>query len=151
MKKLAVAAVLITLTTWTLLAGGQRPQFSLRIHVEAGSQVRDERVVPLALQAPDEIIRVHKLPVVTEKNLIQAVMTSSGAVLFTFNQAGKHSLETVTRTEMGKTLVVIINGRVVYAAEIDMPMNSGRFLIPDGLSEADLSMLQAYLEQRKRL
>jgi len=116
--------------------------------VEAGNQIREERVVPVGLVAPDEIIRVHKVPVLTEKYLIDAIEAPNGGVILGLNQAGKHSLETVTRTEMGKTLVVILNGRVVYAAEIDMPMSSGRFLIPGGLEETDVIMLKNHLNER---
>ncbi|MEM6601680.1 MAG: hypothetical protein AAF649_09875 [Verrucomicrobiota bacterium] len=134
-----------------LTAGAQKPQFSLRIHVEAGDQIRDERVVPVSLVNPDEIIRLQKLPVLTEKNLMAATTTGTGGLLLGFNQAGRHALETVTRTEMGKTLVLIVNGRVLYAAEIDMPMSSGRFLIPGGMDEADIALLEAYIEQRKKL
>ncbi len=133
------------------VAGSQSPQFSLRMHVEAGDQIRDERVVPVSLLNPEQIIRVHKLPVLTEKYLMDAQTTTGGGVILSFNQAGKHSLESVTRTEMGRTLLIIINGRVVYAAEIDMPMSSGRFLIPSGLNDADIAQLQAFVEQRKRL
>ncbi|MEM6885001.1 MAG: hypothetical protein AAF571_08210 [Verrucomicrobiota bacterium] len=146
-----ILAIVVTLFAGMILtAGSQSPQFSLRMHVEAGDQTRDERVIPVGLVDPDEIVRVHKIPVLTEKMLLNAVSTPDGGVLLGLNQAGKHSLETVTRTEMGKTLVVIINGRVLYAADIDMPMSSGKFLIPNGLDEADLTLMQSYLEQRQR-
>ncbi len=118
--------------------------------MEAGDQIRDERVVPLGLTAPNEIIRVHKLPVLDEKSIAGAIPTSSGGVLISFNQAGRHLLETATRTEMGQTMVVIMNGRVIYAAEIDMAMSSGRFLIPGGLEETDITLLMEYIKQRNK-
>jgi len=142
---------LVLVSVNQIFAGSQRPQFVFRIHVEAVDQIHNERVVPVALQDPDEIIRVHKFPIVHEKYIIGAVRSPSGGVLLTFNQIGRHALETATRTEIGKTLVVILNGRVVYSAEIDVPMSTGHFLIPQGIEETDMTLLQAYIEQRKRL
>jgi hypothetical protein len=141
----------ITALGIVLTAGSSRPTFSFRIHAEADDSIRDERALPVGLTKPDEIIRIHKLPVLTEKYITSAMPTSGGGVLLKFNQAGRHLLETVTSTEAGKTLVVFWNGRLVYAADIDIPMRSGRLLIPQGLDSADLMMLSKYLEERKKL
>ena len=150
-KQIYFLALIILTSTHFLIAGSQKPKFSFRVHVQAGDQIRDERVVPVALVAPNEIIRVHKLPALTEKYIVDAMETSNGGVILGFNQAGKHSLETVTSTEMGQILVVIMNGRVIYDAQIDMPMSSGRLLIPTGLTETDILMLKAHIKERQRL
>jgi len=151
LRRTSILALILCTSAHLLMAGSQKPQFSLRIHVQAGDQIRDDRVVPIALIAPQEIIRVHKFPVLTEKNLVDAIETANGGVILGFNQAGQHSLETVTSTEMGRILIVVLNGRIIYDAQIDMPMSSGRLLIPNGLSESDTMMLRAYIKDRQRL
>jgi len=85
------AAVLFMVAT--LHAGSSRPEISLRIHVEAGSEVREENSIAVGLVDPEEVIRVERFAVVTEKNLVRVMGTSRGGALLQFDQAGRHSLE----------------------------------------------------------
>jgi len=143
------AAVLFMVAT--LHAGSSRPEISLRIHVEAGSEVREENSIAVGLVDPEEVIRVERFAVVTEKNLVRVMGTSRGGALLQFDQAGRHSLEAVTSTQAGRTLVVFLNGRLVYAAVIDMPIRSGRFLIPENVLPEELVALEKLIEEKGRL
>ncbi|MEM6822226.1 MAG: hypothetical protein AAF558_09820 [Verrucomicrobiota bacterium] len=133
------------------MAGSSRPELTYRIHVEAGREAREDETVAVGLTNPDEIIRIRRLPVLTERYITRIMTLAQGAVLFEFNQTGKHALEVATSTEIGKTLVVLLNGRLIYAAEIDMPLRSGRILIPGEIAPEEVQYIQKYIEKRQKL
>jgi len=150
-KTITVTFGLLLLLGHFLQAGSSRPEVSLSIHVEAGEEVRDDRAITIGLTDPDEIIRVERFAIAVADNLERVMGTSGGGVLLQFNQTGRHSLEAATSNRLGKTLVVFLNGRVVYSAVIDMVLRSGRLLIPDGVSPEELAMLQKFIEENRSL
>lgn len=150
MKFTAFVCWAVLLTAATLHAGSSRPEISLRVHVEAGSDVREKNSIAVALVDPEEVIRVERFAVVTENNLVRVMGTSRGGALLQFDQTGRHSLEGVTSTQAGRTLVVFVNGRLVYAAVIDMAIRSGRLLIPENILPEEIASLQKVIKERAR-
>ncbi|MGF1678210.1 MAG: hypothetical protein ACFCUX_03335 [Candidatus Methylacidiphilales bacterium] len=146
-----VGSVALTYLTATSVAGSKRPEITFRIHTQAGNEIREDQTVPIGLIDPEEFLRVHKLAFVSERQVAAVMPTSQGGALIQLNQVGTSSLQAATSTELGKTLVVFLNGRVVYAAVIDIPINSGRLLIPAGIAPEEIQALKAFIEQNKKL
>jgi hypothetical protein len=55
-----------------------------------------------------------------------------GTILVDFNDFGRTKLEAGTSTGRGFILVVLVNGRVVYAPRIDTVITNGSILLPPG-------------------
>ena len=55
-----------------------------------------------------------------------------GTVVVDFDDFGKTKLEVATNTGRGLILVVIVNGRVVYAPTIDTTLIQGSLALPPG-------------------
>jgi hypothetical protein len=57
---------------------------------------------------------------------------ADGTVVVEFDDFGKTKLEVATNTGRGLILVVIVNGRVVYAPMIDTNLTKGALALPAG-------------------
>ena len=104
--------------------------------------------VPVTLLNPPETIAIRNLPEVSEKDIRSVRALADGTVVVEFDDFGKTKLEVATNTGRGLILVVIVNGRVVYAPNIDINLASGRLALPAGsvLPEE----IQALNDQRNR-
>jgi hypothetical protein len=65
-----------------------------------------------------------------------------------FDDFGKTKLEVATSTGRGLIMVVIVNGRVVYAPRIDTVLGNGCLLLPAG-SVTPEEMIQANADVEK--
>jgi hypothetical protein len=88
--------------------------------------------VPVTLFQPSETIAIQSLPEVTEKEIRKVSTRVDGTVLVEFNDFGRTKLEVGTSTGRGMILVVLVNGRVVYAPRIDTVITNGSILLPPG-------------------
>jgi len=142
---------LLLLSVHPGVCGSSAPEITFGVFVEADSESLTDRTLPIRLDDPEEVIQVERFALITAENIDGASQTSNGGVLFEFNQAGRLSLETVTSTRQGKTLVVFLNNRVIYSAIIDIPLRSGRLLVPSGISPAEFEALQAFIASEQQL
>ena len=114
------------------VAAAEKPPVLLRVHLQASEGAKGMVTVPVTLLNPPETIAIRNLPEVSEKE-IRAVRTlADGTVVVEFDDFGKTKLEVATNTGRGLILVVIVNGRVVYAPTIDMNLTTGALALPAG-------------------
>jgi hypothetical protein len=132
-------------------AGGSRPQFVFRIHLQASEANRPEQCVPVDVPDPQVRLFVQKYAVVSEKHILGAQSNGRGGLLLEFKPDGRSALEAATSTNQGKMLVVFLNERLVYTARIDTVLHNGRFIVPRGVTPEDLKLLEAYLAARRKL
>ena len=88
--------------------------------------------VPITLLNPPETIAIRNIPELSEKDIRQVRTLVDGTVVVEFDDFGKTKLEVATNTGRGLILVVIVNGRVVYAPTIDANLTRGALALPRG-------------------
>ena len=130
---------LVGLFLW--VGAAEKPPVLLRVHLQAPEGAKGQVSVPVTLFQPNETIAIQSLPEVTEKEIRRISTRVDGTVLVEFNDFGKTKLEVATSTGRGFILVVLVNGRVVYAPRIDTVITNGSLLLPPG------SILPAEIEQ----
>jgi len=124
---------LLLVVGYTLWIGAaQKPPFLLRIHLQATEGAKGMVSVPVTLFQPNETIAIQSLPEVTEKEIRKVSTRMDGTVLAEFDDFGRTKLEVGTSTGRGMILVVLVNGRVVYAPRIDTVITNGSILLPLG-------------------
>jgi hypothetical protein len=137
-----------------LIAGSSKPPIFIRIHVEAPKGTPQNRVVPIALadgssQQP-EIIQVSKFAILSESNIKGAMRLPGGGALLTFDATGSNALEVATSQNIGRTLVVICNGRVAYAPMIDVALRKGKMFVPRGITDEEFAILEKYIAKKNK-
>jgi len=137
---------LVGLVFW--IGAAEKPPVLLRVHLQAPEGAKGMVTVPVTLLNPPETIAIRNLPEVSEKDIRSVRALADGTVVVEFDDFGKTKLEVATNTGRGLILVVIVNGRVVYAPNIDINLASGRLALPAGsvLPEE----IQALNDQRNR-
>ena len=130
------------------IGAAEKPPVLLRVHLQAPEGAKGMVTVPVTLLNPPETIAIRNLPEVSEKDIRSVRALADGTVVVEFNDFGKTKLEVATNTGRGLILVVIVNGRVVYAPSIDINLTNGRLALPPGsvLPEE----MQALNEERNR-
>lgn len=141
-----VCGVLACLPTW---AGGSKPQITFRIHVEQGGGGASQ-TIQVALTNPDQFVTIGRFAELSENHVQSVLPTPDGGMLVAFNSTGARILENVTSTQMGRIMVVFLNGRAVYAPVIDLPIRSGKLLVPGPLLPEDVAALQQLLARRAK-
>lgn len=114
------------------IGAAEKPPVLLRVHLQAPEGVKGMVTVPITLLNPPETIAIRNLPEVTEKDIQKVRTLVDGSVVVDFDDFGKTKLEVATNTGRGLILVVIVNGRVVYAPVVDSSLTSGSLALPAG-------------------
>lgn len=121
---------LVGLVVW--LGAAEKPPVLLRVHLQAPEGAKGMVTVPVTLLNPPETIAIRNLPELSEKEIRQVRTLADGTVVVEFDDFGKTKLEVATNTGRGLILVVIVNGRVVYAPTIDTNLTRGALALPAG-------------------
>jgi hypothetical protein len=114
------------------LGAAEKPPVLLRVHLQAPEGAQGMVTVPVTLLNPPETIAIRNLPEVSEKEIQQIRTLADGTIVVAFDDFGKTKLEVATNTGRGLILVVIVNGRVVYAPTIDTNLTQGALALPAG-------------------
>ena len=122
--------LLVGLFFW--IGAAEKPPVLLRVHLQAPEGAQGMVTVPISLLNPPETIAIRSLPEVSEKDVRQVRTLADGTVVVDFDDFGKTKLEVATNTGRGLILVVIVNGRVVYAPMIDTNLTRGALALPAG-------------------
>lgn len=130
MRRLSFGPFLAGVILW--LGAAEKPPVLIRVHLQAAEGAKGDVAVPVSLFNPPEKVAIQSLPELSEKDLHQVSTRADGTVLLEFDDFGKTKLEVATSTGRGLILVVIVNGRVVYAPRIDTVLSNGRLLLPAG-------------------
>lgn len=132
-------------------AGGSKPSITFRLHVQVVEKIGDgSQVIPLALTQPVQTITVARTPHLAETHLLSATPTPDGGMMIQTSSTGARLLEEATVSNPGKIMVILLNGQVVYAPIIDIPLRSGRLLIPGPIPPELVAGLQARITQLKQ-
>jgi hypothetical protein len=127
---LRILPFVLGLVLW--MGAAQKPPVLLRVHLQAPEGAKGQVSVPVTLFQPNETIAIQNLPEVTEKEIRKISTRVDGTILVEFNDFGRTKLEVATSTGRGLILVVLVNGRVVYAPRIDTVITNGAILLPAG-------------------
>ncbi|MEM9400085.1 MAG: hypothetical protein AAF984_07735 [Verrucomicrobiota bacterium] len=123
-----------------------------RIHAQVQEVQGATGITSVQLFNPPQAIYITKFADITEKNLIQFQQVRDGRVLVRLDQTGTRLLEALTSNSMGKMIVIIVNGRVVYSPKVDIPLREGALLLPsNSISEEDIILMvqtMKYLARR---
>ncbi len=139
---------LVGLVVW--MGAAEKPPFLLRVHLQAPEGAKGMVSVPVTLFQPNETIAIQSLPEVSEREIRKVSTRADGTVLVDFNDFGRTKLEVGTSTGRGFILVVLVNGRVVYAPRIDTVITNGSILLPPGsITPEEILQVNAEVEQSK--
>jgi len=128
---------MVRLLPWLLgvilwLGAAERPPVLLRVHLQAPEGAKGMATAPVTLFNPPETIAIRSIPEVSEKEIVRITSRPDGTLLVELDDFGATKLEIATSTGRGLILVVLVNGRVVYAPRIDTTLTQGRLLLPAG-------------------
>ena len=127
-----VRMLALVLGVWCWIGAASKPPVLLRVHLQAPEGAKGMLTVPVTLLNPPETIAIRNLPEVSEKEIQKIYTGGDGTVVVEFDEFGKTKLEVATSTGRGLILVVIVNGRVVYAPLIDTTLTRGALALPAG-------------------
>jgi len=137
---------LVGLVLW--MGAAEKPPFLLRIHLQATEGAKGSTSALITLYQPDETIAIQSLPEVTEKEILKVSTRVDGTVLVEFNDFGRTKLEVGTSTGRGNILIVLVNGRVVYAPRIDTVITNGSILLPPGsVTPEEIAQVNSQVEK----
>ena len=137
---------LVGLVVW--MGAAEKPPFLLRIHLQATEGAKGSTSALITLYQPDETIAIQSLPEVTEKEILKVSTREDGTVLVKFNDFGRTKLEVGTSTGRGNILIVLVNGRVVYAPRIDTVITNGSILLPPGsVTPEEIAQVNSQVEK----
>jgi hypothetical protein len=114
------------------IGAAEKPPVLLRVHLQAPEGAKGMVTVPITLLNPPESIAIRNIPELSEKDIRQVRVLPDGSAMVEFDDFGKTKLEVATNTGRGLILVVIVNGRVVYAPTIDVSLTRGSLALPAG-------------------
>lgn len=130
---------MVRFSPWLALAGlllwvgaAEKPPVLIRVHLQAPEGAKGDISVPVSLFNPPEKVAIQSLPELSEKDIRKVSVRMDGTVLLEFDDFGRTKLEVATSTGRGLIMVVIVNGRVVYAPRIDTVLSNGCLLLPAG-------------------
>lgn len=134
------ALLILACLVW--LGAAEKPPVLFRVHLQAPEGAKGMVTVPLTLFNPPETIAIRSIPELSEKDVQRVQSSTSGKILVEFSDFGRTKLELATSTGRGLILVVIVNGRVVYAPLIDIPLTRGGLALPaSSLSPQEIEVL----------
>ena len=119
------------------MGAAEKPPVLIRVHLQAPEGAKGDVSVPVSLFNPPEKIAIQSLPELSEKDIRKVSTRADGTVLVEFDDFGRTKLDVATSTGRGLILVVIVNGRVVYAPRIDTVLRLGLLLLPAGSVTAE--------------
>jgi hypothetical protein len=146
--------VLFLFTLPSIQAASPKPKITFRAHIETGAAagLAPTQVQQVMLFDPEQMIYVRTIPEISE-NDIQAIeprITSQGiGALITLNRRGRVSLSTATNENLGRILVFMVNGRVIYAPVLDMPITQGQIFIPRGFLLEEIEMIKKQIKKNR--
>lgn len=130
------------------IGAAEKPPVLIRVHLQAPEGAKGDVSVPVSLFNPPEKIAIQSLPELSEKDIRKVSTRSDGTILLEFDDFGRTKLDVATSTGRGLILVVIVNGRVVYAPRVDTVLKNGCLLLPVGaVTPEEMAQVNGDLEK----
>ncbi|PTX96963.1 hypothetical protein DB345_07240 [Spartobacteria bacterium LR76] len=121
---------------------------TVRLHAEGNQKSGDAFVAEIQLFNPQKKIYIEKVPIVSEKDVVafypfpaQDNSSSIGAY-FRLDANGTNKLEQHTTASRDTLDVVLINGRVGPAMQVDKKIKDGLLMVPSGFTPLEITQLQ---------
>ncbi len=121
---------------------------TIRLHAEGNQQSGDSFVAEIQLFNPQKKIYIEKVPIVSEKDIVAfypfPAQDGSGSIgaYFRLDADGTHKLEQHTTSSRDTLDVVLINGRVGPAMQVDKKITDGLLMVPAGFTPLEAAQLQ---------
>ncbi len=137
---------LLALLPLLFVAAAKKPQQTMvRFHLQGNPVEGDPFVMEVKL-ADGRGVFIKRIPEVSERD-VEAIYPfpapdGSMGCAFKLDVHGRIALETFSLKDRGKVLVCLLNGRVVTAMLIDKPIKDGVIMMPSGLFDQEIAMLQ---------
>lgn len=154
----AGALAILSATTACQSRKPQEPIFVARFHLETAPNLPAPWAVPMELPRSGTTLAVVRSPVLTETDLanVELVQVELGlCLLFQFTEFGARNLFQVTGGNLGRRLVLAVNGQPVGVRIIDGPVSNGNWLTFTELEDDEVTQLavdlkRSVLEMRRR-
>ncbi|GAT31949.1 hypothetical protein TSACC_2344 [Terrimicrobium sacchariphilum] len=121
---------------------------TVRLHAEGNSKGGDSFVAEIQLFNPQKKIFIEKVPIISEKDVVAfypfPAQDNSGSIgaYFQLDANGTNKLEQHTTASRDTLDVVLINGRVGPAMQVDKKIKDGLLMVPTGFSPLEITQLQ---------
>jgi hypothetical protein len=123
-------------------AGSTPPQVTFRVYVQTtGEGLSPQEATTIAIPPDGEQIQVRTLPEASERDLVEIKQDAAGLHV-QFNHIGMVNLNAATGQNQGRILVVMVDGRIIYAPSIDTQISNGHLDIPHQIPPLVLEALQ---------
>jgi hypothetical protein len=141
--------VVFALLGLAFLGMGDKPDVTVRFFVEANSQDTDHFATPATLKNPPRDAFIEKTPLVSER-MVKAIYPFQAAdgtwgCSFKLDESGRISLEVVSTTHRGRSIVAFLSTKKgthqVVDMLVDKPIGDGVITIPYGLTEMEIALL----------
>jgi len=122
---------------------------TVRLHAEGKQQSGDSFVAEIQLFNPEKKIYIEKVPIVSEKDIVAfypfPAQDGSGSIgaYFRLDADGTNKLEQHTTASRDTLDVVLINGRVGPAMQVDKKITDGLLMVPAGFTPLEIAQLQS--------
>ncbi len=121
---------------------------TVRLHTEGNQQSGDSFVAEIQLFNPQKKIYIEKVPIISEKDIVAfyafPAQDGSGSIgaYFRLDADGTNKLEQHTASSRDALDVVLINGRVGPAIQVDKKITDGLLMVPAGFTPLEIAQLQ---------
>jgi len=121
---------------------------TVRLHTEGNQKSGDSFVAEIQLFNPQKKIYIEKVPIISEKDIVAfypfPAQDSSGSIgaYFKLDADGTNKLEQHTASSREALDVVLINGRVGPAMQVDKKITDGLLMVPSGFTPLEVTQLQ---------
>ncbi len=136
----------------TVLGAGGKPKVTFSLHLQISPVVPAEKAMTVNLIRPPIPITVSRTAELTERNIVGAEPYPAlpGAVLITFDDHGRRVLNVITTANRGLRMVILVNGRPIFAPAIDATLPNGKILIPEGFTASELEYITRMAKKNRK-
>lgn len=146
-----LATTILCLALLPVLHAGTKkePLPAIRLHGEGSSTDGGSFGSEIQLTNPPKKIFMRKVPVVNERDFkafhpFPGQDGLSGAY-FQLDAHGSNKLHQFTVEDRGRLAVVLVNGRVASALQVDAPVKDGILMVPGGIAPQEILALEKHL------
>lgn len=146
---------LLCLTLPLLVSAGEKaPRVVLTVHTEMSANDSEKFARPIELLHAKRTAYISVGPELSDRDVFDVIPFDAkdgtkGAYL-RLSPGGRIRLEGISQSNLGKALVVFIQGRQVVDLYIDRRIDDGILPVPSGLTEAEIVELKHRAEKNRK-